>query len=163
MRKRSLIGDAIESIIGCSSSEVAVLTVKNLARKLDVSPEHLSRTFHKNFGIHLKEYLLREKITRSQFMLVENRELTVNNVGRYFDFNSGDYFIRVFKKYVGMTPGRYRQMKSDLVRLKDRRRGLVGRRNRESLTRGAPDKRSGLADRRFGPMSRRISMLDRRD
>ena len=41
--------------------------------------------------------------------LLENTDLTVSEICAQTGFNSDQNFIRVFKKYVGMTPGQYRK------------------------------------------------------
>ena len=41
--------------------------------------------------------------------MLDNTGMSVNEICQATGFNSVQNFIRVFKKYVGMTPGQYRK------------------------------------------------------
>ena len=43
--------------------------------------------------------------------MLEEKELTVKEVGAKIGFYSYNYFIHIFKEFYGTTPGRYRELK----------------------------------------------------
>jgi AraC-like DNA-binding protein len=176
IRKEKLTNRVVEYIIKGKPLDFADLNVNEIARRFKVSVPHLSRSFKLEQGICLKEFLLKEKITRSRFLLTQNRRMTIKELASALDFCSCDYFIRVFKKYVRMTPGRYRKIKGDFYGLQDRRTGPIDRRsgikNRRNnnnynqlnliLTTKSGDDYPIHKDRRSGPADRRKGSRDRR-
>lgn len=176
IKKKKLTTRVVEYIIQGKPLDFADLNVNEIARRFNVSVPHLSRTFKSEQGICLKEFILKEKITRSRFLLTQDRRITIKKLATALDFCTCDYFIRVFKKYVGMTPGKYRKMNNDFYGLNDRRidpvdrrSGIKDRRNNHSFKElnlklnletktpygNGKDRRKGPKDRRKGPRDRR--------
>ena len=152
MKKIKLTDRIIEYILRCKPSDFADLNVNAIAKSLEVSVPHLSRDFKKNMKICLHEYILREKIKRSCFLLKQNNRLTVKKVSLILDFCSCDYFIRIFKNHVGTTPGKFRKIHKGFFGLKDRRKGLIDRRfgpKNTNLSTGLPERRVCVQDRRI--------------
>lgn len=141
MKKKKLSERAAEVIIRCNPLEFSSLTVGLIARKLGVTIPHLSRSFKGDRGYTLKEFLVRGKVARSQFLLLNNRELKVKDVAELLRFCSTDYFIKVFKKYIGIPPGKYRE--------------IYGGNKHKAKIRDASNSRSGEEDRRIGLEDRR--------
>lgn len=166
MDRKRLSDRVIEFIIRSRPLEFADLNVDEIARRFRVSVPHLSRIFRNEQGICLHEFIMKEKITRTRFLLKQNKNLKIKDIAKALDFCCTDYFIRVFKKYVGLTPGKYRKLDGTFYGLKDRRKGPVDRRS------GTPDRRqstnpknhffSGKNDRRTGSKDRRTGLPDRR-
>jgi AraC-like DNA-binding protein len=116
----SSLSENVLKYISCSCScNFSWLTVNEIARIFRVSVPHLSRSFKDDYGITLKRHLLWEKLVRCRFLLKQERCLTVKDIATFFDFCSCDYFIQVFKNYVGITPGRYRECCDDFYGLKE--------------------------------------------
>lgn len=173
MKKKKLSERAAEVIIRCNPLEFSSLTVGLIARKLGVTIPHLSRSFKGDRGYTLKEFLVRGKVARSQFLLLNNRELKVKDVAELLRFCSTDYFIKVFKKYIGIPPGKYREIYGGNKRkmqvrdegngrsgIDDRRSGLEDRR-KVNMPVPVERRRFGFnnGDRRIGPRDRRKSIL----
>lgn len=172
MKKKKVSERAAEIIIRCNPLEFSSLTVGGIARKLGVTIPHLSRSFRNDRGYTLKEFLVRGKIARSQFVLLNSRELKVKDVSALLHFCSTDYFIKVFKRYVGIPPGKYREIygganrKDNLHRRTDRRYGSrerrVGTEDRRRVNLPVEVERRSFTfnkgDRRIGPRDRRKSM-----
>ena len=91
----------------------AKLNIRELAIHFKVSHEHLSRTFLKECGIHLKEYIRKIKIERGKESLVKNRDLSIKALAASIGMVDDKHFCRLFKEETGLTPGEYR--KSNLV------------------------------------------------
>jgi AraC-like DNA-binding protein len=84
------------------------IQVSELARQFGVNPDYLSHIFHKEEQIPLKKYILREKIKRSQNMLIYS-DCKIQEIGLYLGFSSQSHYIKVFQEFVGMTPNAYRK------------------------------------------------------
>jgi AraC-like DNA-binding protein len=135
MERIRLTQQVIEYIIRGKPLDFADLNVNAIARHFKVSVPHLSRSFKAHQGTCLKKFLLKEKINRSRFLLIQDRRLTVKELAIALDFCSCDYFIRVFKKHVGITPGKFKKIYGGFYGMHDHRKGPL-------------DRRSGIPDRR---------------
>ena len=86
------------------------ITLAQTADIIGVSPSHLSRIFHKEVGVTFKKYLNGLRIGYAK-RLLEDRELSVLDVGYECGFNTPSQFVRVFRSAVGMAPSDYRKQK----------------------------------------------------
>jgi AraC-like DNA-binding protein len=84
------------------------IVVGELAEELHVSMVYLSALFRKTEQITISEYILREKIKLARNLLIYS-EYTIEKISLYLGFSSQSHFGKVFKKYTGMTPNRFRQ------------------------------------------------------
>lgn len=84
-----------------------IQTVSQVAEALGVSSQYLSAYFAKKIGTSLKIFIQAKKIALAKELLSKGADVT----GACFDsgFNDCSYFIRTFKKYVGVTPLRFKQ------------------------------------------------------
>lgn len=76
-----------------------------IAEAFYVSKQHLATIFKKHVGVTVNEYLLTKKISNAKQLLEQGRSVTFT----CFEcgFNDCSYFIKVFKRMVGMTPNKY--------------------------------------------------------
>lgn len=84
------------------------LTLEIVAEAAGLSPCHLSRVFKKEVGMSIVDYVQKERIEAAKHMLLNSDE-TLAAISQYLYFSTQSYFIRIFKKYTGMTPGKYRR------------------------------------------------------
>jgi AraC-like DNA-binding protein len=84
------------------------LTLEELASCAGMSRYHFCRTFHTKTGLQPMQYLRKIRIEKASALLTQTRK-TVETVARETGFDNSNYFIRVFKLLVGMTPNEYRQ------------------------------------------------------
>lgn len=87
------------------------LKLDDLAKKVGLSKTSLCRSFKKNIGQTLFEYLLHRKIERSMGLL-RSEKSKVLTIALHCGFNDLSYFNRKFKQLVGVTPREYRQINS---------------------------------------------------
>ncbi len=87
----------------------APLSVKYLAKAIQVHPNYLSKIFKQEMGIALTEYINKSRIIRAMKYLGET-ELLVGDIGLYVGFEDINYFSRVFKQYVECSPSQYRKI-----------------------------------------------------
>lgn len=83
------------------------LTVESIATHFHISTSHLSRIFKECMDTTLVEYLNIRRVEESQYYLrYTNKSIT--EITRQFRFCNQSYFTRIFKKYTGVTPKRFR-------------------------------------------------------
>lgn len=90
-----------------AKNTASIQSVSQIAEALGVSAQYLSAYFTKRIGTPLKIFVQAKKIALAKELLSKGADVT----GACFDsgFNDCSYFIRTFKKYVGVTPLRFKQ------------------------------------------------------
>ena len=83
------------------------ISVDAMAEELYLSRPYLSTKFRQETGVTLTDYILTEK-TEEAKRLLRYSEKSAAAIGAYLGFSSHSHFIRVFKKYAGLTPNEYR-------------------------------------------------------
>ncbi len=107
----TLSDEIVEYILTREINQLEIISVKSIAQDLNISRYRLSRCFQKDKKISLEEYIFRIKVTQAAFLLQARPEMTVKDIAEKIGYYCYDYFIRIFKRYFGTTPGRYRELK----------------------------------------------------
>jgi len=81
-----------------------------LAALIGVTPQHLGRLFRRSLGQSPLEYLGRMRLNRALQLLVERPDLRVHEVGAAVGYPDANYFIRLFRRHEGRTPGEFRDL-----------------------------------------------------
>lgn len=98
----------VNSVIEFINEEVeAPMTVEAIAKKFNVSTSHLSRIFREHAKITLVEYINIRKVEEAQYYL-RFSEKKIEEISNQFHFCNQSYFTRIFKKYTGETPKKFR-------------------------------------------------------
>jgi len=79
-----------------------------LAAELGQSKYHFLRTFTRYVGLTPNDYLNRVRIERS-VELLGRTDWNIEAVAAAVGYSSGSYFIKVFRKLTGQTPGQFRE------------------------------------------------------
>ena len=96
-----------EAALGIMRREYAFLDgVGELAERLEVSQEYLTRCFFKYMGITPGKYLNQIRIENAKLLLRQGRH-SVGFVSDACGFANSNYFARVFRSAVGMNPREY--------------------------------------------------------
>ena len=82
------------------------ITVADAAYELGISEGHLSRLFKKETGMSFGEYVARKKTETARNMIAYS-DYSLSQIASILAFGSQSYFVKVFKKYEGVTPGQY--------------------------------------------------------
>lgn len=82
------------------------LNMEDLTKRACMSRSAFYRGFRREYGISPLEYILSERIRMSKEMLSDTRQ-SVKSVAYSTGFRDVNYFIRLFRKMEGITPGRY--------------------------------------------------------
>ncbi len=86
----------------------ATRTVRELADKFGMSKEAFSRKFRQDLGRPPKEFLQQALLQRILARLA-SPDISVRDIAEELKFSSEFYFMRFFKKQMGITPGEYRR------------------------------------------------------
>lgn len=83
------------------------ITRDSVAHQFNVSPNHLSRIFHRHGHMTFIDYLTHVRIARGKYLLC-NYNLKLEDVAIRSGFRDAPYFCRVFKRLTRTTPVEYR-------------------------------------------------------
>ncbi len=78
---------------------------------VDASPSHISRLFKKITGVNFIDFLTELRMKKAISLLKESEE-KISDIGLKVGYINPNSFMRVFKKYTGMTPSECRNGKS---------------------------------------------------
>ena len=84
------------------------LTVNDLAEHYEMSPNYFSSMFKKEMSRSAVNYITELRINQARELLYHS-ELSVVDISKKVGYEDSQYFFRVFKKYLGMTPLQYRE------------------------------------------------------
>jgi Response regulator containing CheY-like receiver domain and AraC-type DNA-binding domain len=85
------------------------ITLETVADQFNMSYSYLSRYFKQQTGCNFIYYLYRLRIDKAKEML-KNSGFKINQIAENVGFSDVNNFIRMFKKYEGITPGKYREL-----------------------------------------------------
>lgn len=80
------------------------LSVALLAEEASVTPNHLSKVFKRELGISPLDYLLVRRLEHAS-KLLQGTSMTVREIAFACGFHDPNYFIRVYRKRTGASPG----------------------------------------------------------
>lgn len=83
------------------------LNVSAIALEYEMNVSYLCRIFKKRTGVSILDYIHKCRIENAKFML--STELSIAEISEKVGYNSSLAMIRTFKKYEGITPGKYRE------------------------------------------------------
>ncbi|MCB5662461.1 helix-turn-helix transcriptional regulator, partial [Erysipelatoclostridium ramosum] len=79
------------------------------------SKKYTIKKFHEYLNMTPSQYLNKKKIDKAIELLLST-ELSILNIAFECGFNNIEYFDKIFKKTMGLTPLRYRQTQSKLLK-----------------------------------------------
>ncbi len=80
---------------------------QNLADKFNITPKYCGMLFSKLCNENFKNYLNRYRVEEAKKIIQNNQSIKVQDLASMVGFNSSTSFIRVFVKYIGVTPKAY--------------------------------------------------------
>lgn len=86
----------------------AKLCVRSLAEVAHLSPDHLSKVFFDEVGVHLTYYIQQRKIEVSKVFLAHS-DMKISDIAAILEFCNAAYFSSVFKKHTGTSAIEYRK------------------------------------------------------
>ena len=108
--QNNLVAQVIEYIDESYMNPLTSLSAT--AEKFKVSDSHLSRVFKSSTGKRFTEYLIYKRVEKAKELLVSSQH-KVNDISALVGYDNQISFMRIFKKYTGVTPSEYRSMYSE--------------------------------------------------
>ena len=100
---------AVQKVMNYVNLNVAEpLTLKSLAAMCFISRSYLSALFRQESGSTLIDYINTQRVNRAAQLLVQNNH-TIAAVAEEVGILDVNYFTKIFKKTLGVTPTRYRR------------------------------------------------------
>lgn len=87
------------------------ISIKELSKRVCMSSSAFYRNFKRELGLSPVEFILMEKIKYAK-KLLQDPYIQINEASFASGFENSNYFIRLFKKYEGITPKQYQLMSS---------------------------------------------------
>lgn len=82
--------------------------VPAMARTVGLHPNYFSEKFKNCFGLPPRKYICLRRIERAQNLLVHTK-LTLKEISVRVGYEDEFHFAKLFKKYIGVSPGIYRK------------------------------------------------------
>ena len=83
------------------------ITINDVAEEFHYNPEYLSSLYSRETGSTLTRSIVMARVDISKRML-SDRNMSIKEAAFSCGFNDEKYYMRVFRKIEGMTPGQYR-------------------------------------------------------
>jgi AraC-like DNA-binding protein len=101
-----LIGEAISYM---HEHYTEKLTLDEVAGHVFISPPYLSKVFAEEMGHNFKHHLNTIRIDRAKDLLTDPH-LSLTDIALSLGYGDQSYFTKVFKKHIGVSPRKYREM-----------------------------------------------------
>lgn len=98
----------LRTINNVNQSLTDKVTLQQLADMVYVHPNYLSSLFKREVNISLFKYILKRKVEES-VSFIKYTDLPLCAIANKFHFCSQSYYIKTFKKCLGVTPNWYRR------------------------------------------------------
>ena len=85
------------------------MSMAYLSESMGVSASYLSRMYKQKYGISVLQDITRIRLVNAKRLLQET-ELSIAEISKETGFSNSNVFIKVFKKWEGMTPGQFKEL-----------------------------------------------------
>lgn len=89
------------------------LSVSELAQKFGYHPSYLAALFKRSTGQTIIEYLNHQRIHAAENLLMVTPKISIAQISEQVGFSDEKYFMKLFKRYNGLTPTAYRDAFSE--------------------------------------------------
>ncbi|MEM1486045.1 response regulator [Oscillospiraceae bacterium PP1C4] len=101
---KSILFDAIQYV---KENYMKEITLDEVAKRVCVSPNYFSRMFKNEFNQSFIDYLTNVRIETAK-KIISNTDKNICDICWEVGYNDPNYFTKVFKKVVGLTPSEYK-------------------------------------------------------
>ena len=84
------------------------LSPQSLSERFFVNNSYLSRSFKENVGINICTYINQTRVEHAKELLTDTN-YPISAVALNVGYTDANYFVKVFRKFTGMTPSDYRK------------------------------------------------------
>jgi len=89
------------------------ITLEEVASHVYLSPSYFSKIFKEEMKVNFNTYLNQKRIEMSKKLLLDDSIVLVD-VSNLVGYEDQSYFSKVFKKLVGVSPGKYRDLRGQI-------------------------------------------------
>ncbi|ETT44389.1 MULTISPECIES: AraC family transcriptional regulator [unclassified Paenibacillus] len=107
LASNSGIGDQVSAYVQDHYADIN-LSVSMIGAHFGITPQYVSRLFKEQSGQGLHDYISQVRTAEAKKLLQQG--VTIEEISSRVGFSSSSAFIRVFKKYEGITPGRFKAL-----------------------------------------------------
>lgn len=83
------------------------IKISEIAAKFGYNEKYISHRFAEITGVPLKQYILKTKVERANFMLTDTNK-SISEISEALGFPDSHNFSRTYKKLTGLSPSEYR-------------------------------------------------------
>ena len=116
VKRKDILYDAINYMKQHLAERV---TLEETARQVGFSPNYFSKVFKEEMGCTFSHYLSKLRIDRSKALLLVSK-LSIREICDAVGYEEQSYFIKVFTRFTGVTPGKFRKRGGRLDSSKER-------------------------------------------
>lgn len=95
------------------------ITLQSVSQAVCISPSYLSHIFSDQLCIHFRQYVNILRIDHARYLMHTDAHATLNDISFACGYEDIRTFRRAFTQVVGMSPHRYRIMKTEIARDED--------------------------------------------
>ncbi|WP_298484518.1 AraC family transcriptional regulator [uncultured Maribacter sp.] len=106
--KKNFERNLIEVLNYISENLHESISIESLAKQCNLSKDYFSRTFKKQYSMGPSQYIQLRRIERAQLLLLTTKD-SFHDISIRVGFYNYSYFLKVFKKIVGITPSNFRK------------------------------------------------------
>jgi len=88
--------------------------LEDVANHVQLSPSYFCSVFRQEMKCNFNAYLNRIRIEMSKKLLMDN-DIPLADVANLVGYEDQSYFTRVFRSRVGISPGKYRERKGQII------------------------------------------------
>lgn len=103
-------GLRVERIQDYITAHLDTVTRNEISEQFYLSPNYLSKFFHREAGIPLSEYIQKKRMELAK-QLLRQEDIPISQVAEQSGYPSFAHFSKQFKKLEGITPNEYRKKK----------------------------------------------------
>lgn len=83
------------------------ISLESVAAEVGLTPQYLSKVFKDKAGINFIDYITQKRVEHA-IELLKRKELNIKKISGLVGYDDANYFCKLFKKVVGVTPKQFR-------------------------------------------------------
>ncbi|MFF2885957.1 helix-turn-helix domain-containing protein [Paenibacillus sp. NPDC057967] len=95
------------------------ITLSMIAERLSYSAAYVAKQFKSKTGSSMIDYLIQIRMEKAEELLLHT-EVSLQEIAAGVGYNDLSYFIRIFKKTTGISPGKFRTVGRTRIKVADR-------------------------------------------
>ena len=96
--------------IGLNINFKKPLSLDEVAKHVHLSPTYFSYLFSQVRKQSFSNFLIETRLEKAKELLEKYPNISISAIARLIGFNDSNYFSRVFKKKIGISPSSYRHV-----------------------------------------------------